>query len=380
MKAIAATEKTKIAIRNAYNYLGGDDLSNESTGHMLNGKFDTIQNKYYNPFQIEILRYPSGQVLHMHEGKLNIFNDVSRYTLTFSSQDIFPLINLSNGSETPSGIWDVVLSVQSEFIEIPSSNFVQNKTHMFLCKEGQAPLSSGFNFPATNGIYSTVIGKIEKRILSNAYPESSDPNAYWEVINQYVNTNLDIYLNNSYREFAITCACNISGNVTRELAPLGYQLTLNDFDINVETGGIMIGNEIQEISGINFTAGSIEPSTSGTLVYIDIDLNNLSASFIDTYDSIQKPFQQGHYFWYLGKIWTNNNPLFIYCSSENYGPVRIPYTPYIIPSGQTILCVNDGQLSGIPLSAGFLEVVSGSVSGNVTYNIQFTEATECEDE
>jgi hypothetical protein len=50
MKAIAATEKTKIAIRNAYNYLGGDDLSNESTGHMLNGKFDLKKQKKYHPF------------------------------------------------------------------------------------------------------------------------------------------------------------------------------------------------------------------------------------------------------------------------------------------------------------------------------------------
>lgn len=372
MKAIAATEKTKIAIRNAYNYLGGDDLSNESTGHMLNGKFDLKKQKKYHPFQLEIKRYPSGATLYMHPGMINIYNDfykTSKSPSIYELAPIFQLTQLSNGSATPSGIWHIILSLSYE-----KNAQADYNVYLYASKLGNDTIFSGFNFPTTNGMYSTVIGTIEKRVLSGAYPQSSDPNAYWEIIDQYVTTNLDVYLKDTNKDFSMICSCNKPASSTYQIT--SSTLSLQDFDIDIRPGALMIENKLQPISGINVLANSFDLNKL-YYAYIDIDLNNLSASFVDFYDTNQSPWQDGHYFWYLGKVAINNDPLQILCLSQYNGPVQIPY---IIPSGQTILCGNNGELNAIPLSAGFLESVSGSVSGNVTYNIQFTEATECEDE
>lgn len=381
MKVIAATEKTKIAIRNAYNYLGGDDLSNQSTGHMLNGKFDNKDNKRYKPFQMQILNYTSGAALKIHPGHISIYDDIQVDEITVDYEQI-DLINLGHWGQTiyPSGIWDIVFVIDSQFEYDYEHERDKRKQWLFLVMEGSMPLSSGWQFPKTHGLYSTMIGRIEKRVLSGAFPQSQDPDAYWDILDQYVDTNLSIWFNDVRKQFCLKCSCNIpTSGIAYEIVPLGFQgitLSLNHFDFIVNPGMILLENQQIPVSGFKTNATSLQPGPSGAFFYVNIDLNNTGSSFIDIYDNPQNLFQDGSYNWFLGQAFTSISPFATNCISEYNGPI---YMPFVIKSNG-LLFGNNNQISGIPLSTGFLEVVSSAIQpSGITYNIQFTEATECDE-
>ncbi len=399
MDVLAASEKNMSALRKAAQ-LGGISLKSGTTTSTFNETFREAYFEYIPPFHLSIQRKTvddtvkeylsiSSGLITLYDGnqKNNWIMGMNELSSTIATLD---LLGSDGEHEPPSaGVWDVMIGVNVNEVSDPQypGQMPEPPKFFFIYEDQRNNYIKDYRYiPCTKGFYSTCVGRIEKFPLSSSLDVG---NFYWTVKDQFVTNNIEIFMPEVRKSFAINAHWDRTFQYCPGLNPPepSHEFGRETFSFFIRPGLIYFKNNTIVAEGA-FLSGS---RISGSFydAYAQLDTKNLSATtfFIDRDSASGQilPLYGGEMIQYhLGSVvsdWGSEGSVYNLAIVQNID--QSIFAQFAPPSGQTFIYGNDYNFETVPMSAGFIEITSSYVDPQVpasgyVYTPEFIESRTCE--
>ena len=253
-KVLGASERNLKAINMALSLGGSRTVAGIATPDLKFKENNDKVQPFVHPFKMSIVTEEGTPYLDINEGRISICTDTQMRTyVSFFDEAKLDLSELSTDSD-----YFVILVIKYDWTG--EGDDFDNTFYQCNVYFSTAPITTNY-IPAVRGFQTTIIGKINR-------DTTEDDKVVWSIVRQDLTSDLFLDFHAMMHPFSLTANSNAFTD-----GSLKNDYNLSDFSFHVQSGNVIVGEEI-----INVPESTFSASGSKTFVYCSINEDTLSAS------------------------------------------------------------------------------------------------------